>query len=212
MVTWTANGSTNDGVGHGLGAEPKIIIYKRYDAVNDWYVVYKFVDDSLDFIKLNTTDAKQDLNIGTYGFASSTTFTNLGFANSQQVVAYAFAEKRGYSKFGSYVGNGNASGSFVYTGFKPAFILTKKANASGTGWGIFDNKREGAHAGNPTKGVLTPNTNGAEFNTDRIDILSNGFKPRYNWDFINGSGNTYIYMAFAEAPLVGSNNIPATAR
>ena len=113
---------------------------------------------------------------------------------------------------GKYEGNGNADGTFVYTGFKPAFILTKKASASGTAWGIFDNKREGAYAGNPTKGVLTPNTNGTEFNTDRIDVVSNGFKWRYNWDFVNGSGNTYIYMAFAEAPLVGSNNIPATAR
>ena len=212
IVKWTSNGSNNDTIGHGLGVAPKIVLYKRLDGTNSWTWTYKYVDGTLDYLTLDTTNAKSDLTLGTYGFTTSTTISNLGFGNTNEMIAYCFAEKRGYSKFGYYVGNGNASGSFVYTGFKPAFILTKKASASGTAWGIFDNKREGAYAGNPTKGVLTPNTNGTEFNTDRIDVVSNGFKWRYNWDFVNGSGNTYIYMAFAEAPLVGSNNIPATAR
>ena len=211
VVTWTANGSTNDGVGHGLGAEPKIIIYKRYDATNDWYVVYKFVDDSLDFIKLNTTDAKQDLNIGTYGFASSTTFTNLGFANSQQVVAYAFAEKRGYSKFGSYVGNGNASGSFVYTGFKPAFTLIKRDATDN--WAMHDNRRP-ERGGNPNDAALRANLADGEYGGSQgVDFLSNGFKARQNDGEFNASGNSYIYLAIAEEPLVANvgNGIPATA-
>ena len=131
--------------------------------------------------------------------------------NGNTYVAYVFCNVPGYSKMGSYIGNGSADGTFIYTGFKPAFILTKKSSGSGTGWGIFDNKREGAYFGNPTKAVLQPDTNGAEFNTDRIDVLSNGFKWRYDWNFVNNSGNTYIYMAFGQT-LVGSNNTPATAR
>jgi hypothetical protein len=123
----------------------------------------------------------------------------------------AFAEKQGFSKFGSYTGNGNADGTFVYTGFKPAFIIIKGA-VSGNGnaaqsWELYDNKRLGYNVDNNS---IFPNTNSAESTGDRIDILSNGFKIRINSDGVNDNNSTYIYMAFAEQPLVGDN--PATAR
>jgi len=124
-------------------------------------------------------------------------------------VAYCFAEKQGYSKFGSYTGNGNADGSFIYTGFKPAFIMIKESNGTNS-WQMWDNKRPGY---NLTDKYLQPNTNSAEISgNNQIDILSNGIKLRSSNTANNGSGQSFIFMAFAEAPLVGSNNVPANAR
>jgi hypothetical protein len=116
--------------------------------------------------------------------------------------------KKGYSKFGSYVGNGSTDGPFIYTGFKPSFFLIKNTTTAGNGWHIFDNKRIGFNTSNYQ---LSPNSSGAEdTTTGYTDILSNGFKMRSANDFNNKNGDTYIYMAFAEQPLVGDN--PATAR
>jgi len=123
-------------------------------------------------------------------------------------VAYCFAEKKGFSKFGSYTGNGNADGTFVYTGFKPAFVMFKDTSTA-YDWMIFDNKRNGF---NPDNDDLEPSNTSAESNTNKLDILSNGFKLRKADADANASGDTFIYMAFAEHPLVSSNDIPATAR
>jgi hypothetical protein len=126
-------------------------------------------------------------------------------------IAYCFAEKKGFSKFGSYTGNGNdGDGTFIYTGFKPAFFMIKRTDASQP-WLILDSKR-GAYNVNQSK--LFPNASDVE-NTDAsngMDFLSNGIKLRRNNNESNGSNGNYIYMAFAENPLVGSNNIPTTAR
>ena len=122
-----------------------------------------------------------------------------------------FAEKTGFSKFGSYLGNGNADGPFIYTGFKPAFLLSKMS--SGTqGWFLIDNKR--ANPYNPVDGSLHPNSSAVEDTSSNffVDFLANGFKLRDTDAQLNGSSSTYIYMAFAEEPLVSSNNIPGTAR
>ena len=123
-------------------------------------------------------------------------------------MAYCFSEVKGFSKFGSYTGNGNADGAFIYTGFKPAFVLLKCVSSTGD-WQLIDTKRSTFNVCNLR---LQPNSNGAEAGSDTIDILSNGFKQRNTFGNFNTSGATYIYMAFAEEPLVSSNAVPATAR
>ena len=133
-----------------------------------------------------------------------------GAVNGTSMVAYCFADVKGFSKFNSYVGNGSTDGPFIFTGFKPAFVLIKKSNTSGTDWQLTDNKRD-LH--NVCTHRLLPNDSIAE-QTDSLDldILSNGFKIRKSSTTSNASGATYIYLAFAENPLVGTNNVPATAR
>jgi hypothetical protein len=130
---------------------------------------------------------------------------------SSTMIAYCFAEKKGFSKFGSYVGNGNADGTFVYTGFKPSFVLMKNTADGGANWQMFDNKRDVDNIANHR---LFPSNSDAE-STDannNINILSNGFKMKTSNGDNNANGSTFIYMAFAENPLVGTNNVPATAR
>jgi hypothetical protein len=126
------------------------------------------------------------------------------------MIAYCFAEKKGFSKFGSYTGNGNADGTFIYTGFKPAFIMLKRTDTTGD-WLMKDNKRPTVQ--NPVTSLLYPNTSDAEATgVNDADFLSNGYKIRTTGTAENANGGTYIWMAFAEEPLVGTNNIPATAR
>ena len=126
------------------------------------------------------------------------------------MVAYIFAEKQGYSKFGKYGGNANTDGTFIYTGFSPAWILHKRASDTGD-WRVWNNKSEGF---NPNPHALFPNTDATEYNTSNlhIDFLSNGFKFRTSDSNVNTSGETYIYMAFAEAPFVNSKGVPCNAR
>jgi hypothetical protein len=123
-------------------------------------------------------------------------------------IAYCFAEKKGFSKFGSFTGNGNADGPFIYTGFKPAMVIIKRTNTT-SNWVIFDNKRGAYNSNSPE---LQPNTSSAEASvTDRFDFVSNGIKF-VSSSFPNGSGDSIIYMAFAESPFVTSTGIPTTAR
>jgi hypothetical protein len=122
------------------------------------------------------------------------------------MIAYCFAEVKGFSKFGSYTGNGSTNGPFIYLGFKPAFFLLKETSGADN-WTLMDSKRLGY---NPRNEHLFPNLSNAEYATDRIDMVSNGIKINNDDGSINQSGSTYIYMAFAEEPLVGDN--PATAR
>ncbi len=131
-------------------------------------------------------------------------------ASGGTYVAYLFANKQGYSKFGKYIGNGsNTNGAFIYTGFRPAFIIAKRTDESAHNWFMWDTKRAPS---NMVEAVLYPNAASSEGTLFQIDILSNGFKHYNNYGSTNVSGGTYIYMAFAENPFVTSTGIPTTAR
>ncbi len=205
--------NANGTITHGLGSTPSVIIVKnRTTSAKAWIVGHKSIGFQ-NALYLNSTDGStSEPNLFNSTAPTSSVFTvgtgSLINDSGDSYIAYAFAEKTGYSKFGSYTGNGNADGSFIYTGFKPAFLMVKRTDTADT-WIMYDNKRIGY---NPNNYFLQANSNAAESSSDRFDLLSNGFKPRYDWTPINASGGTYIYMAFAEAPLVGSNNVPCTAR
>ena len=209
IVSYTGNGTSGATVGHGIST-PDVIIAKSRSGVHNWYVYHK--SNGVGYGKLNLSDA---FNSATDVFTvapTSSVFTisaDTSINNSgDNFIAYCFAEKKGFSKFGSYIGNGNADGAFVYTGFKPAFIMIKGSSLS-SDWNIWDNKRPDYNVVNRS---LEPHQSDAEtVSAGRdIDILSNGFKARGTSSSMNSSGATYIYMAFAEEPLVGDN--PATAR
>ena len=212
IVSYTAPSGINT-IGHGLGVTPNIIIVKVRDEVSSWI----WGQDKLGWsnrLLLNATNAtgseprffyanSQEPNATTWS-ADQNAYGN---ANAP-MIAYCFAEKKGYSKFGSYTGNGSADGTFVYTGFKPAFVLMKGTNVNG--WLIIDNKRT---AYNSDSKFLYPQASDAEEAlSGRFDFTSNGFKLRNSWTAFNSSGQTYIYMAFAENPFVTSGGTPTTAR
>jgi hypothetical protein len=219
IVSYTGNGIDNATVGHGLGVAPKMIILKRRDALDNWYVMHTSLSTN-NALNLDTTNAQMSTSILTYGVLStSPTSSTFSFAagggavptgnvnnSGSTYIAYCFAEKQGFSKFGSYTGNGSTDGTFVYTGFKPAFVMIKRTNSTGN-WLMFDSKRDGFNSQNDN---LYANTTTAEQSDGALDIFSNGFKCTVTGTDTNGSGSTYIYMAFAEQPLVGDN--PATAR
>jgi len=208
IVTWTSAGSTN--VGHGLGVAPNLIIIKARNAAENWLVG----SDEIVWtkrIRLNTTDASA--NSSAFGQAPTSSIFYCSPANaSYNYVAYCFAEKQGYSKFGSYTGNGNADGPFVYTGFKPAWLMLRNT-VDGEDWLIWDVKRDIANStGNPMTGRLKANDTIAEVNGNDIDFLSNGIKMRDTDGDLNENGSSHVYMAFAESPFVSSEGVPTTAR
>ena len=211
IVKYTGTGSAGT-VGHGLSTAPKVLINKALSS-QDWFVGHSSIGFTK-FLKLNTTDV-ESTNSGIWNDTAPTSsvFTinsANGNTNSTGVeyITYCFSEVKGFSKFGLYQGNGSADGAFIYTGFKPAFILYKGKGAVQS-WNMNDNKRLGY---NPNNAFLFPDLSQAESNITRIDLLSNGFKLRTTDAGQNGSGQGYIYMAFAENPLVGTNGVPATAR
>jgi len=214
IVKYTGTGS-NATVGHGLGAVPKMIIIKCLQQTHWWFVYHSAVGNTKK-LNLNTTN---DSGSASANYWNNTTPTSSVFSvgtetgvnqSGQDYIAYCFAEKKGFSAMGSYTGNGNADGSFIYTGFSPAFVIVKQTNASGESWKMYDNKRPGY---NLVNNWLEPDDSQAEgTGSNQIDMVSNGFKARATNTAMNASGSTYIFMAFAEAPLVGSNNVPCTAR
>jgi len=215
IVTYTGTGSGSQTMGHGLGVTPNIVLTKARSGTSNWSFNGNFggMTYGTNKLLLNSTNAlSSDTNEVTA--ASSTTFTGGGSnavnGNNSTYVAYCFAEKQGYSKFGSYVGNGNANGSFIYTGFKPAFVIVKKSSGTGN-WLVYDNKRSAYNLNDP---YVYANEASAEAtsSTSGYDFLSNGFKVRNTYNDGNVSGQTYIYMAFAENPFVTSTGIPTTAR
>jgi len=220
IVSYTGTGSTAT-VGHGLGATPSMIIIKERNNATSW-IVYHHKNTSApatDYLLLNSTQATDDYADyfnDTEPTSSVFTIDTAGDINgsSDTYIAYCFAEKKGFSKFGSYTGNGNADGTFVYTGFKPAFVIRKVTSAS-SDWLMQDNKRSESGGSNQIRNYLFPNSSQAEVSNQdyfNIDFLSNGFKMRSTDGGANGSGQTYIYMAFAENPFVTSTGIPTTAR
>ena len=202
--------ATANTFGHGLSVAPKVIIMRSLDSAYNWDVYHHKIAISKRLI-LNSNSAESS---STYMNSTSPTnevFTVKSdeFANNDDCIAYCFAEKQGFSKFGSYTGNGNADGTFIYTGFKPAYVMLKRTDTAGERWNIKDNKRDGY---NQTDPVLTADASGAEYDDSQMDLLSNGFKIRTSAVSTNASGGTYIFMAFAENPFVASNFNAATAR
>ena len=214
VVSWSGTASSGT-IGHGLGSVPKMIITKSRTNSGDWWGTYHHSLGNNKGIFLNATEAS-----ATRTYWNNTTPTSSVFSVSaersvngsgENLIAYCFAEKQGYSKFGSYVGNGNADGTFVYTGFKPAFVMLKLSSADNENWAMYDNKRDTFNS--ETTQQLRANTSAAESaSSSEVNLLSNGFKVNDSNAEINSSGATYIYMAFAEAPLVGTNGVTAKAR
>ena len=214
IVTFTGTGNDGNSYGHGLSSAPELVFPKRRDAISNWQG-YAFDGGNSQYFYLNLTNAFVSTS-GNSAASSSSVITTDGSGDSNPnggtVVSYCFHSVKGYSKIGRYTGNGNADGPFIYTGFKPAWLMFKKT--SGTdGWGIFDNKRGYQNATNPLDAYLVSNNANAESGeSDSIDFLSNGFKWRISSGLRNESGSTYIYMAFAEHPFVSSEGVPTTAR
>ena len=216
IITWTGTGSATT-LGHGLGVAPAMLIVKNRTTAVDWAVYHKDLTDAGYVLQLNNTDAQADSGTNRWNHTDPTSSVfSVGAGqqtnqNTNNMICYAFAEKQGYSKFGKYAANGSADGPFVYTGFKPAFIMFKKSSDSGDNWMMYDNKRPGF---NVTDEALHPNSSAVEYDNANanLDILSNGFKLRSSFGWVNQNSHTYIYMAFAENPFVTSTGIPTTAR
>jgi len=197
-------------IGHGLGKKPKLVITKHISTTGNFQTYFEGIGtENQQYLQLNSTDALVNYSdLWGNGMTTSVVgLSNSALSAGTTAVTYCFSEIRGYSKFGQYTGNGSTDGTFVYTGFKPAFVICKRTDTTNN-WHIFDNKRD---TFNPTDITLYANLTNEEYaETDGMDFLSNGFKARENSAWINASGGSYIYMAFAEEPLVGDN--PATAR
>ena len=217
IIRYIGNGSAGHTIPHHLGTTPAWVIARTISAEKEWDVYHHKNTSSpeTDYLVLNTTAATSDSNDKWNDTAPTSSVVTLGDTsqlntNDGTCIMYAFAEKKGYSKFGSYTGNGNADGTFVYLGFKPAFFLVKRSDST-TSWTLLDNKRDPF---NVTTERLFPNENvaGSVGTNANTDFLSNGVKIRVNHNNFNNSGGSYIYMAFAENPFVTSTGVPATAR
>ena len=217
IYKYTGNGAGVRTIAHGLGVIPKMIIVKKLDGAIDWAVYHASLPLSNN-LELNNTDAAVANNLW---WSSRPTSSLIHFNGDNQVngngstyVAYVFADVQGYSKFGSYTGNGNADGTFVYTGFSPAFVMVKRTNGANS-WNIKDNRRNNASTSfniNPRNATLLPNDSAADQDANALDFLSNGFKNRSTGNDVNNASGSYIYMAFAENPFTSSAGTPVTAR
>ena len=202
----------DDTFGHGLDSAPNMVWLKRVDDASGWRVFYTGITSGSTLVLNDTAAVASDS--ACIKSVSSTLITSEGSGTggaegTGENVAYAWHSVQGYSKIGTYTGNGNADGTFVYTGFRPAYLLVK--NTGGTwDWNIWDNKRFGFNGKQPT--LFADLTNSEDTEYARMDFLSNGFKARINNGQLNTSGNTYVYAAFAEAPFVNSNGVPCNAR
>ena len=206
IVQWTGDGGQST-VGHGLSNTPTIVIQKNLDSTSDWWFYTTAIDGSYDYLKLNSSVAKSNFSATA---PTSTVFTSHGWGTTS-MIGYCFHEISGYSKFSSYTGNGNADGPFVYTGFRPAWIMIKNAGATAS-WFMLDAAR---NTFNPVENWLVADDPQAEVVTSgdrKIDFLSNGFKIRATTTDFNGSSANMLYMAFAEHPFVGDGTSPVTAR
>ena len=222
IVKYNGTGA-NATVGHGLGVAPKVIMVKNLENSYEWIIGHEDLDtngtgfsDNWYFNGFSTGARNQNATASwnstsptnsVFSLHSGATYMN---ASGEANIAYCFAEKTGYSKFGSWVGNNNVDGTFIYTGFSPKFILWKNIS-SAYGWYMMDAKRD---IDNPAEKYIYAHLADAEGTNTFFDFVSNGFKIRSTGAGHNSSSNTYIYMAFAEEPLVANvgSSIPATAR
>ena len=218
IISYTGTGSLGT-IAHNLGAAPAWLIFKERSEARDW-MVYQHKNTSepaSDYLYLNTNAATVDAdNFMNDTAPTSSVFTVKGFSevnkSSQTYICYAFAEKKGYSKFGSYQGNSSTDGPFLYMGFKPAFLMVKRTNTT-ENWYMKDNKRDPFNDMNQSaiyaNGGAAEDTGGAWLTGD---ACANGFKIRKNDTSSNGSGSTYVYFAFAESPFVNSSGVPTNAK
>tara|TARA_R100001126_G_scaffold18122_1_gene8455 strand:- start:411 stop:1478 length:1068 start_codon:yes stop_codon:yes gene_type:complete len=216
VISYTGTGSAGT-IAHGLGVVPRMVITKNRDhgssGLQDWCVYHPRVgSDGAVFLNLtNTKDTHAKYFNDTDPTSSVFSVgTNLGTNGSADaMISYVFAEKKGYSKIGSYHGNDNADGPVIYLGFSPSWIMIKRINSTND-WIILDNKRD---PDNPSTERLLANTRDAASTANTmVDFLSSGFKPRSTYGGINGSGDQFIYLAFAESPFTNSNGVPTNAR
>jgi len=213
IMTYTGNGTNGATLGHGIGIVPHMMIVKHRETADEWWDTYHQALGNTHVLFLNQTDAKSDQSYFYDTTPSSTLVTVAGVGSindsGELYVMYVFAPVQGFSKFGSYIGNASTDGPFIYTGFRPAFVLIKRSSDGTNQWSLSDNKR----GYNGAIGTLTPDSTEQEYTpADQIDHLSNGFKIRQSAAARNATGATYIYMAFAEAPFVNSNGVPCNAR
>ena len=218
IIKYTGNSTTDQQVAHGLGAVPHFIICKVVDADNaqnwDTYHHKNTAAPETDYLSLNLTNATADAAARWQDTVPTSVLFTVGDAGAvnqtgDSILAFCFTSIQGYSKFSGFTGNGNADSTFVYTGFRPAWIMIKRTDGA-NGWVIYDNKRQGYNINNDE---LFADEDSAEVTTDdRLLILSNGFKPLSASQDHNGNGSAYIYAAFAEAPLVNSEGVPCNAR
>jgi len=216
LVKHTGTGSATN-IGHGLGAEPKIVISKRTNDTNSWIFHSSLVAGSWtssNYLVLNSTAAIASsttsvdaASSSTISFDGSDDWVN---ASSDTYMHYIFTPKQGFSKFGTFTANNNSSGPYIHLGFRAAWVMIKRYSTSGKPWAIMDNKRIGYNVDN---NVLNANAVDTEHTNDYIDICANGFKIRdNNQDVNNPDGGNYFFMAFAESPFVNSNGVPNNAR
>jgi hypothetical protein len=223
IVDYTGNATNGATFPHGLGATPTIAIIKDRTNAGDgggtnWIVAYTIVDGSTDRLYLNDTNAHYDLPDGSTEFRVDFSSSNVTLGTWNNInasgthIAYVFTPIQGYSKFGTYTGNANDDGPFIYTGFKPKYAIFKSHSAAGEGWAIRDSARSPF---NQMSHKLSANVSASEGTTaddNDCDFLSNGIKLRSNDNQMNKTGTTFIYMAFAEHPFVSSEGVPVTAR
>ena len=215
IVSYTGNGSART-ISHSLSAVPKMYIIKNLGEADSWQVYHagNTAAPETDYLQLNETGATGDSAARFNDTAPTSSVFSVGDhvtvnKNTISYIAYAFAPKQGFSKFGSFEGNSSSDGTYIHLGFSAAFILVKNTTST-SNWELFDNKRPGYNTGH---GKLYPNSNSSEdTDQERIDILSNGFKCRSTNVATNESGSKFIYLAFAEAPFVNSNGAPCNAR
>ena len=215
ICQYTGTGA-NATVGHGLGVAPKVVMVKQTNTTKDWMVYHKYTNPdgtgAQYYLHLNNNDSRSsnatmwqntDPTSSVFSIGTSSNVNGSG----DTYIAYCFADTQGFSNFNYFNGNANVDGPFIYTGFAPAYVLTKRVNGA-ENWFLYDNARSPI---NVRDKYITVDGSGANSNTDCYDFLSNGFKLRTSADALNGS-HEFIYMAFAAAPLVSTNGDIATAR
>jgi len=215
IIAYTGNSTGGHTVPHHLGVAPQLVLCKRRGQSGQWTMGHDGLGGFDKFLELDLTSAQQSQTKRFDDTAPSSTVFTLGSgldtnANNITLIAYCFAEKQGYSKFGSYEGNGSSDGTFIYTGFKPAWVVTKSIDST-SHWNCKDNKRSTFNPVDDYHKLNEPTAEDTGVSNHAMDFLSNGFKHRGDNDEVNGS-ETYIYMAFAESPFVNSNGVPANAR
>tara|TARA_R100001163_G_C5022832_1_gene165180 strand:- start:10 stop:1050 length:1041 start_codon:yes stop_codon:yes gene_type:complete len=215
IVAWTGTGSAET-VGHGLGSAPEYIVVKRRDSSGSWYAYHKGIDASAPedyYVQWHSTGARTD-NTTVFNDTSPTPTvfsTGTAIGSSQTFIAYCFRSIKGFSKMSSYVGNGSSDGTFVYTGFQPAYLMVKRSSGTGN-WAVYNNKSQTINEMDKQLYYNLSNAEGTS-GTKVFDFCANGFKARGNATDTNSSGSTYIYYAVAEAPFVSEGTKAAgTAR